>query len=317
MSGLVVRLAKRGIVHMKKLFGLVAVVALTMAMSLTVRAETINVFVSNIGTVTSFGKNADFTAMLHNNDMDFGYVCGPKSTGYFMVTDTDYTFDNVNVGEGYGGLHVFTYRTDRYELLKRYGKTSCTAGGIDACVVSNVVNHKVYSFVMPTATSFIISKTGLPNLSQLGLVTNVINACVAEYPDSKVVVGTALAWGDDMLRDYLSGEDSAVGLLAYSQPADWTGADCGAIYIEDAPDLDKANSSTQAIALSRQRESRPLSRRLSILRIRIMWSSRMATKSFRNRMSRTGQVRFLRRCRRSTRGRDSSLWGGIRRRSAR
>ena len=232
---------------MKKLFGLVAVFASALAMSLTVNAETIKVFVSNIGQVTSFGKNADFTAMLHDNDVDFGYVCGPKAVAYFSFTDADYTFDNKNIASGYGGLHVFTYRTDRYELLKRYDKTSCISGGIDACVVSNVVNHKVYSFVMPTATSFVTTKTGLPNLSQLGLVANVINACVAEYPDSKVVVGTALAWGDDMLRDYLSGEDSAVGLLAYSQPEDWTGADCGAIYIEDASDLNKANSSTQAI----------------------------------------------------------------------
>ena len=65
---------------MKKfVFALAALAALSSVLS--AQAETIKVFVSNIGQVTGFSNKSypGFATMLHENDMDFGYVCGPKS----------------------------------------------------------------------------------------------------------------------------------------------------------------------------------------------------------------------------------------------
>lgn len=224
---------------MKKLLGLVAVAALALTVGISVRAETIKVFALDVGQVTSNSTFQDpISGMLNDEtkDVDFGYFYGMKSTTYFKTTDANYTIDNQLIAAGYGGIHAFTYRTDRYSYLKRYEKTSVTSGAIDACVVSNKVSHRIYALVMPTSVSF-------NKADSLSAVGPVITKCLEDYPLARVFVGTANAYGDSYLKDYLLGLDYN---LVEFRPID--DAMSGAFYVTPDTAIDGKSSSVVSVS---------------------------------------------------------------------
>ena len=231
---------------MKKLFGLVAVVALAMTFGLSVRAETIKVFAVNVGQNKCLAESAtiaNIQAMLNDEskDVDFGYFCGPKgsSTDYFNVTDANYTFDVVMQVQAYGGIHVFVYKTDRYELVKRYDKVATGNGAIDACVVKNKITDVCYALVMPTGNQFNGSSSTKINAYQ-GPVKTVVENCLNDYKAAKVFVGTTLAWGADYsaLQDYLTNENY-MGFLEARVPVD--PAVAGGIYYAADPTISQVS----------------------------------------------------------------------------
>lgn len=238
---------------MKKLFGLVAVVVLAMTFGLSVRAETIKVFAVNAGQNKCLAESAtiaNIQAMLNDEtkDVDFGYFCGPKGTAttYFNVTDANYTFDVTMPSQAYGGIHAFAYRTDRYDLVKRYDKVSTGNGAVDACVVQNKTTGVYYALVMPTGSQFNNSSSGKITAYQ-GPVKTVADKCLEDYPTAKVFVGTTLAWGAtySALQDYLTSANY-MGLVEARVAAD--PAVAGGIYY--AADSTISNVTVENVALA-------------------------------------------------------------------
>ena len=235
---------------MKKLFGLVALMALSFI--LPARAETIKVFAVNAGQNKCLAEKAtinDISAMLNDEtkDVDFGYFCGPKGTAttYFNVTDANYTFDVAMPVQAYGGIHAFAYRTDRYDLIKRYDKVATGNGAIDACVVQNKITGVYYALVMPTGSQFNASSSTKINAYQ-GPIKTVVENCLADFPSAKVFVGTTLAWGVDYsaLQDYLTNADY-MGLLEARVAAD--PAVAGGIYYAADPTISRVSVENKTI----------------------------------------------------------------------
>lgn len=158
---------------MKKLFGLVALLALSFVLS--AQAETIKVFAVNAGQNKCLANTtaiAEIKAMLNDEtkDVDFGYFCGPKGSAsdYFNVTDDNYAFDITMPIQSTGGIHAFAYNKNRYDLIKRFEAVLNSNNAIDACVVQNKETELVYAFVMPTVTQINLSKPSYPEERQKG-----------------------------------------------------------------------------------------------------------------------------------------------------
>lgn len=236
---------------MKKLFGLVALMALSFI--LPARAETVKVFAVNAGQNKCLAESAtiaNIQAMLNDEtkDVDFGYFCGPKGTAttYFNVTDANYTFDVTMPSQAYGGIHAFAYRTDRYDLVKRYDKVSTGNGAVDACVVQNKMTGVYYALVMPTGSQFNNSSSGKITAYQ-GPVKTVADKCLEDYPTAKVFVGTTLAWGAtySALQDFLTSANY-MGLVEARVAVD--PAVAGGIYY--AADSTISNVTVENVALA-------------------------------------------------------------------
>lgn len=207
-------------------------------------AETVKVFSLNLGQVNFANSNlaqgrADVIALLNDTtkDVDFGYFCGPKSLDYFTLTDDNYTFDKAMIVQAVGGIHVIAYRTDRYDLVKRYGKLSVGNGAVDACVLANKATGEKYILMMPTGNQFNISGAGKIN-SYLKPILTLLETVKADYPTAKAYVGTTKGWSatDADLTAYLTGASYMDLREARVYGSDDT-AEAGGIYCEKDPTL--------------------------------------------------------------------------------
>ena len=198
---------------MKKLFGLVAFLALSFI--LPARAETIKVFALNVGTINSMSNESksEIYEMLAANDIDFGYICGPKAINKFTLEHEDYIFDPVMCVQAVGGMHSFVYRKDRYEYLERLDKVSCGNGAIDVCVVKSKRDKSLYALVMPSGNQFsLVSESKVKGYCVP--VSTVVKNCREKYENQvKVFVATTLQWGSayDDLHTYLTSAESFFG----------------------------------------------------------------------------------------------------------
>lgn len=178
------------------------------------RAESIKVFALNLGQVTgqSAACTADVRSLLGDADkeVDFGCFYGPKSVGYFTITDDAYTFDAVMCLQAVGGVHVFAYRSDRYELVSRYDAVTSSGANctVDACVVRHKASGALYGLVMPTGLGYNISGSAKIN-AYLKPIATMRETLVSDYPTAKVYVATSVQWGVDAtaLVSYLTGPD--------------------------------------------------------------------------------------------------------------
>ena len=207
------------------------------------RAETVKVFSLNLGQVNFANPNfaqgrADVAALLNDatKDVDFGYFCGPKAPGYFNLTDANYTFGKVMIVQAIGGIHVIAYRTDRYDLVKRYEKQSIGNGAVDACVLSNKGTGANYILLMPTGNQFNIGVGKID--TYLKPILTLLETVKKDYPTAKAYVGTTKGWShtDADLTAYLTGA-SYMNLREARVYGKGGTADAGGIYCEKDPTL--------------------------------------------------------------------------------
>lgn len=224
-------------------WGLLLALACCQAL-LSGRAETLKVFSLNLGQVNfanpEFAQGrADVAALLNDatKDVDFGYFCGPKSLDYFTLTDANYTFGKVMIVQAIGGIHVIAYRTDRYDLVKRYEKQSIGNGAVDACVLSNKGTGANYILLMPTGNQFNISAAGKIN-AYLKPILTLLETVKKDYPTAKAYVGTTKGWSvtDADLTAYLTGA-SYMNLREARVYGENGTAEAGGIYCEKDPTL--------------------------------------------------------------------------------
>ena len=215
-----------------------AALALSAASVAAAAEQTLVIFAHNLGQVNLSNPSekvaAQIKAMLNDgaDGVDFGYFCGPKGLPYFNITDENYTFVAEMCSQAFGGIHVFVFRTGRYELLKRYAAVSVGNGGVDACVVRRNADGQVCALIMPSSISFDDSSESKINGYQ-GKIGVMRQAVLADYPGALVFTGTTLQWGVkyDALQKYLVGEDRMALTEARVYDDDGTAAAGGIYYV--------------------------------------------------------------------------------------
>lgn len=204
-----------------------------------VSAETLKVFTSSIGqknyTSPSSASRTAYSAFLNDNNIDFGYFCGPKATSYFGFSDANYTADNVMYVQSCGGIHVFVYRTADYTLIARSAGTSTGNGKVEYAVVQHKTTGKQYALIIPTGNQF----TGKAAYNT-PINTEIQNA-VAAYPNAKILVGTTAGWCVEysVVHTYLT---STLGMTG--NQAD---AACGGVYAYPSPALSITETAVDSI----------------------------------------------------------------------
>ena len=136
-----------------------------------------------------------------------------------------------------GGIHVIAYRTDRYDLVKRYDKMAVGNGAVDACVFSNKATGEKYILLMPTGNQFNISSSGKID-TYLKPILTLLKTVKADYPTAKAYVGTTKGWSatDADLTAYLTGS-SYMNLREARVYGEGGTAEAGGIYCEQDPTL--------------------------------------------------------------------------------
>ncbi len=166
---------------------------------------------------------------LKDNQVDFGYFCGPKAVEYFpFTTDSEYSITNKQVVQAYGGIHVFAWRTEKYDLEKRYDPVQIGFNGkADACVFRAKDTGDMFAMIAPTETNF----------NRFQQFSSYIDGITNEYPGVMVFVGTTESFCKPHpgVEEYLN---NTLGYLGSKQ-----GDDCGGIY---TPAVDGVSIVSQA-----------------------------------------------------------------------
>lgn len=168
---------------MKKLFGLVAVVALAMAMS--VKAETIKVVSWAVNEVYNSSDGAQFKAYLTaNGDIDFGSFDYGKAASYFINADFkngETQYKTIVLTYGANDYRYFIYNADKYELVS--DPTQCISGSNMAAVFQDV-NGEQFALVSVRGT---YKDDKIP--ATLGPVKTYVEENVkTPYPNARVIV---------------------------------------------------------------------------------------------------------------------------------
>lgn len=207
------------------------VLAALAAFATTASAGTVNVFAEYIGTtaytsktITEVQTNA-YKAFLGDNNIDFGFFCGPSSSGNFGFTHSDYAKSASDKASGRAGFHIFVYKTSRWRLLSQYNMSiaSNSSSSANACVVEDKTTGEQFAFIMYTTTSFGYSSGGTP----AGPIITMRNNCSTDYPNARVLIGVTKTYGlfdGSQLNAYLVNQ-------GFTQAR--SGTSCGAIYCQN------------------------------------------------------------------------------------
>lgn len=131
-------------------------------------------------------EKASIPNFLNENNVDFGYFCGPKAVNYFPITtDENYSVDNKQIVQAYGGIHVFAWRTEKYDMVKRYDPVLVGSNGkMDACVFTSKENGAQFAIVAPTDNP----------IKKFDALNSFVEGIKTDYPGVMVFVGTTWAW---------------------------------------------------------------------------------------------------------------------------
>ena len=210
-------------------------VVLAMSMALAVifvpRAHggTIHVFAEYIGG-TSYSspgaeRQAAYASFLEDNDIDFGFFCGPSATGNFGFTHSDYAKCASDKASAKAGYHIFVYKTSRWRLLKQYNMSTASnkSSSANACVVEDTTTGEQFALVMYTTSSFGYASGGTP----AGPIGTMRSNCSSEYPNARVLIGVTKQYG------LFSGSQLNTYVVNQGFTAAREGTDCGAIYCQN------------------------------------------------------------------------------------